>query len=479
MENDDKIATTELNYSDHIRTILHQQLANPALVEMLNEFHPFDIASTLLDIEPDIRKYVFRQLPIAIAANIFEHFEHADQINFIKELDAHLALSIIDHMETDDAVDLLQYLEDQDEDIDFVNLLSPKKRAELKRYWSYEDDEIGSVMSNSFIELAASMTVRDAMKKVTGIAGETAYISILFVVEKQKLVGWLRLKTLIIARANEIVAEIMESRILSAKPKDDKEAVAQMLSEYGVSSLPIVDDEGHMVGIVTHDDLMDVIADAKNEDYVRFAALTTEDIDLRYESVRTAVKKRLPWLSVLLGLSLFTAVILSFFEGIFSGSLGAKLLAANLAIYLPLILDMSGNTGTQSLAVMIRYLSTNKTDLDRAAIRKYLLRELATGIAQGLMLGILIFFVILGSNWISKGSFQETRTLLTAGVTAGSIAIALVVSTVLGAFVPLLMTRLKIDPAVASGPFITTISDIVTLIIYYSISLAILLPFYA
>jgi len=139
---------------------------------------------------------------------------------------------------------------------------------------------------------------------------------------------------------------------------------------------------------------------------------------------------------------------------------------------------MSGNTGTQSLAVMIRYLTVNKDAITKEQVRKHMRRELFTGILQGLSLGVLIFLVIAGSNWIFRGAFPEGRQLMTAVVTAGSIAVALIVSTVLGALIPLFMNKIKVDPAVASGPFITTVSDIVTLTLYYSISLAILLPLY-
>ncbi|MDZ4196893.1 MAG: magnesium transporter, partial [Candidatus Izemoplasmatales bacterium] len=357
------------------------------------------------------------------------------------------------------------------------NLLSPKKRAELKKYWSYEDHEIGSVMSNSFIELSISMTVKEAMKKVTSVAGQTDYISILYVVEKHKLVGYLKLKELIIARALQTIGDIMESRLITAYPQDDKEDVAQRLAEYGISSIPIIDSEHHIIGVATHDDLIDVISESKSEDYTKFAALSSAEIDFESEGIMASIKKRLPWLSILLGLSIVTSFILSLFEGQLSSSAGAMRLAASLAIYLPLILDMSGNTGTQSLAVMIRYLSSQHEKISRKEIYRHMRRELGTGVVQGIILGIVICGIILVTQWISKGAIDHL-SWMTALVTSGSICIALIVSTVMGAFIPLFMDKVHIDPAVASGPFITTISDIITLTLYYSISLALLLPLY-
>jgi len=316
------------------------------------------------------------------------------------------------------------------------------------------------------------------MKKVTTVAADTEYISILYVVEKQKLTGYLRLKDLIIARANQTIGEIMETRVISAHPHDDKESVAQLIQDYGVSSLPIVDDNFHIVGLVTYDDLMDIISESKSEDYAKFAALSTGEIDHRSETVFKSVKKRLPWLSILLGLSMITSIILSFFEDALTGSIGAKLLAAQLAIYLPLILDMSGNTGTQSLAIMIRYLTTNKNEITKKQIKKHMFREIGTGLVQGFIIALFVFGIIMLTGYLKPTVTIDSKTIITAIVTASAIMIALIISTILGALIPLIMNQLKIDPAVASGPFITTLSDIVTLTLYYSISLSILLPYY-
>ena len=478
MGNERIVLDNERDFVEEIILLIHSDIQEPDFLEQINEYHPYDIAQALFQVNKEERIKVFNILPIEMVSTIFERFDQNDQIEFIKELPTLFAVNIIDHMDSDDAVDLLQYLEDTDEDYDLVNLLSPKKRTELKKLWNYKDDEIGSTMSNSFIELTPSLTVKDAMKKVTTVAADTEYISILYVVEKQKLTGYLRLKDLIIARANQTIGEIMETRVISAHPHDDKESVAQLIQDYGVSSLPIVDDNFHIVGLVTYDDLMDIISESKSEDYAKFAALSTGEIDHRSETVFKSVKKRLPWLSILLGLSMITSIILSFFEDALTGSIGAKLLAAQLAIYLPLILDMSGNTGTQSLAIMIRYLTTNKNEITKKQIKKHMFREIGTGLVQGFIIALFVFGIIMLTGYLKPTVTIDSKTIITAIVTASAIMIALIISTILGALIPLIMNQLKIDPAVASGPFITTLSDIVTLTLYYSISLSILLPYY-
>lgn len=478
MEKEHRLFDEDRDFKQEILDILNTPLDQEDLMELLEEYHPYDISRAVLDEDVQKMNQIFNVIDITLSANIFEHFDHEDAIEIIRILPLQLAVKIIDHMDSDDAVDLLQYLHDEEEDLDIVSLLSPKKRAELKRLWDYKESEIGSSMSNSFIEFSKKMTVKDAMKRMIQKASETEFISIIYVVEKQKLVGYLKLKQLIVARAEELIEDIMETKIYYAHPHDDKEEVAMMMQDYGDSAMPIVDEDLHIVGIVTHDDLMDIISESKTEDYTKFAALSDSDIDLETESLLDGVKKRLPWLAILLGLSMVTSVILSFFEGHLTSSDGAKILAASLAIYLPLILDMSGNTGTQSLAVMIRFLSTSKKEITRKVITRYLLREVGTGIAQGLLLGVMIFAMMIVVNYIGSGNLFEYVSTMTALVTSASICIALIVSTLLGAVIPLFMDKLHIDPAVASGPFITTVSDIITLSLYYSISLAILLPLY-
>ncbi|MDD5293914.1 MAG: magnesium transporter [Candidatus Izemoplasmatales bacterium] len=465
------------DFSEEISTLIIDNQHNPTLEAMLDEYHPYDVSQAMMMVPSEVRTQVMRRFDLDFAASIVEHLEE-DAIICLQELPVEHAVKIIDHMESDDAVDLLQYLQVEGEEVDFLTLLSPKKRAELSKLWSYHEAEIGSKMSSSYIRLQMDMTVKEAMKYVIQTAASSEYISILYVISGHKLVGYLKLKTLIVARAEEKIADIMETRLIFSHPNENKEEVALKMQEYGESSMPIVDEKMHLVGIITHDDLMDIVAEAKSEDYARFAGLIDGEIDLERDTLGDSVKKRLPWLSILLLLSMVTSVILSFFEGALTTSQGAIILSSRLAIYLPLILDMAGNTGTQSLAVMIRYLTSSKREITFKSMRRYLLRELGTGLVQGLLIGAMIFLMISLTNGIISGTFFETRSIITGLVTAGSICIALVVSTVLGAIIPLVLNKIKIDPAVASGPFITTVTDIITLSIYYSISLALLLPLY-
>lgn len=465
--------TEELrDFQNEIHELIEQ---NPDNLEMeLEEYHLFDISRVVIDLDPETITEFFRHISADFSASIFEYLEEEEAEDIIKYLPESRIVKIIENMDLDEAVDLLKYL--NKEGLRLLNKINIKQRKEIMKIMAYEEDEIGAFMSDSFLTIDIHANVKEAMSHLTEEAHEVDYISILYVVDNKVLKGYLKLKDLIVARANEIIEDIMETRFPIALPTDDKETVAALMTETSESSIPIVNESGEIVGIITHDDLMDIVDLIEEEDYTRFAAISDAEIDIESSNLKKSVRSRLPWLTILLGLSMVTSIILSFFEHRLSGDNGSLLLASKLAIYLPLILGMAGNTGTQSLAVMIRYLTKNE-EVDREQIRYHLFRELRTGISQGLLIGAMIFGMVSITTLITAGTIAENDWIY-AGVTSFSIFIALTVSTSLGAFIPLLMTKLKIDPAVASGPFITTVSDIITLSIYYSISLMILLPLF-
>jgi magnesium transporter len=455
-----------------IRELIIQNPKN--LIIELEEYHIYDITQAVIELNPQEIKDFFSIIDADLQASIFEYLEEDEAEEIIKYLPENRLIEIICNMETDEAVDLLKYL--NHEGLRLLNKIPIDIRKELVKLMAYKEHEIGAFMSDSYLTIDINISVKDAMRKVTVEAHEVDYISILYVLENNTLVGYLRLKDLIVARANEVITDIMETRFPTIHPRDDKEVVSQVMNETNESSIPIIDETNHLLGIITHDDLMDIIALTEEEDYTKFAAISDTDIDLESSNLKNSVKSRLPWLTVLLGLSMITSIILAFFQGQLSSSQGAILLAAKLAVFLPLIQGMAGNTGTQSLAVMIRYLIKNEA-VDRKKIKKHLLRELRTGIIQGLIIGVLVFGMISLITIITDSSISNVN-MIYAVVTSVSISIALFVSTILGALIPVFMNKVNIDPAVASGPFITTVSDIITMTIYYSVSLAILLPLF-
>lgn len=471
----EEIIERSVEFTADITTILKENINNPNLETLLEEYHLYDIAKVLTDFPEDIIKAFFHTVSIEFAAEIIEYLDEDDATYIIKVIGDIDSAKIIADMDLDDAVDILKYLKKTGMRI--LKQIEPIRRKEILQVMLYDEDEIGAYLTDSYLTLQANITVKEAMKQVVSNAHDVDYISIIYIVDKNNLLlGFIKLKDLIIARADEQLSDLYKTRFPRVYPTDDKEYVASLMQETSESSIPVINEDGKMEGIITHDDLMDIISLVQEEDYTKFAALSDVEINLSTSNLRKSVKSRLPWLSILLGLSMITSIILSFFEANLSLNPGSRLLASKLAVYLPLILAMAGNTGTQSLAVMIRYLTKN-LDLDMTKIKKHILREFKTGVLQGLIIGILIFIMINLTNLIIYQVISRPN-LIYAIVTSGSIFIALLVSTTLGALIPLIMTRFKIDPAVASGPFITTISDIITLSIYYSMSLLILLPLY-
>ena len=471
----DEIMERNLEFKNEIITLILENIENTNLETLLEEYHLFDISQVLIELDDEIIKSFFKTVSTEFAAEIIEYLDEDDASYVVVIIGENKAAKIIYEMDLDDAVDLLKHLKKTGMRI--LRQIDAERRKELLQIMLYDEDEIGAYLTDSYLMLKANISVKEAMKQVVSQAHDTDYISIIYVVdEKETLLGYIKLKDLIVARAEEILEDIIKTRFPKVYPNDDKEYVASLMQETSESSIPVINEDGKMEGIITHDDLMDIISLAQEEDYTKFAGLGDIEINLEANNLKKSVKSRLPWLSILLGLSMITSVILSLFETNLSLTEGSRLLASKLAVYLPLILAMAGNTGTQSLAVMIRYLSKN-IEIDRVKIRKHILREIRTGLFQGMIIAILIFVMINTTNMIVYGEI-DTKNLIYSIVTSGSIFIALFISTTLGALIPLIMTKFKIDPAVASGPFITTISDIITLSIYYSISLLILLPLY-
>ncbi len=469
----DEVLERNDEFKNEISDIILENLTNTNLETLLLEYHLYDISQVIINFNEDDIKQFFLNISQEFAAEVIEYLDE-DQAKVIIDIIGEVeSAKIIQEMDLDDAVDLLKFLNKQGMRI--LRKIEANRRRSLLQLMLYDEDEIGAYLTDSFLKINNDINVKNAMKIVTTKAHDVDYISIIYVIDKNNcLEGYIKLKDLIVARGDEQISDIAKTRFPKVYPNDDKEYVASLMQETSESSIPVIDEDGHLEGIVTHDDLMDIISLAKEEDYTKFAGLGEVEINLNANTLKKSVKSRLPWLSILLGLSMITSIILSIFENFLSGPNGSTLLLSRLAVYMPLILAMAGNTGTQSLAVMIRYLSTNQ-ELEKAKIKKHLLRELKTGIVQGIIIAVLIFLMINITFYIVNNSF-ESRNIIYSLVVAFSVLLALFISTSLGAIIPLVMNKLKIDPAVASGPFITTISDIVTLSIYYSISLAILLP---
>ena len=430
---------------------LLQQGEIVAFRDQFLDLHPYDQGQFYEKVDPDIRQIIYQYLSPKELATIFEAIELDDEEYpiFIEEMDATYAAEMLGEMYTDDAVDVLNEL-DQDQTSHFLKIMDEEAAQDIRELLHYEQDTAGSIMTTEYVAVAENSNVRSAMTILRNEAQEAETIYYIFVVDDQnRLTGVLSLRDLIIAGEDTLIRDIRNERVVSVLVTDDQEDVAQVMRDYNFVALPVTNSRNEMLGIITVDDIIDVIDEEAEEDYSKFAGVS--DMETFDTSPFTAAKKRLPWLVCLLFLGMITANLVDLFTDTLSK-------VALLAAFIPLIGGTSGNSGTQALAVAVRGISNG--DTEKESKWKLVIREMLTGLVMGVICGIIAVSIVF---------FWKHEFIL--GLLVGvAICCSIVVATVAGAIIPLLMDRLKIDPAVASGPFITTLNDITSILIYLGIA---------
>ncbi|MDT8336984.1 MAG: magnesium transporter [Candidatus Izemoplasmatales bacterium] len=432
------------------------------LKEQLDLYYDYEIAKALLVLEPNSRKKLYRTLPIRKLTDVFEELTPEDAFSILKETNIETIVKIFKEMETDDLVDIIDVIDDREDRITYLSLIDVNKRVIIKSLLDFDQGLVGSIMNNDFIFISKRFTVKQAIKKVVSLAPEIEFIHNIFITDENGILeGAISLKELISAGYDQtqLIEDLMSINLKYVTPSTDIEDAIEIMKNYDFLLLPVVDKYNKLIGIISYDDILEALNEESDEDYSSLAGLSEVSIDEK-ETVFETIKKRLPWLIIILFINLFTSSIIIGFEG------QLKLLPT-LAIFMPLILDMAGNTGTQSLGIVIRLFATNQLD-HRKAISKHILNEFFTGLVNGLIIGVGLFIMVIIFNLIKGQDFSIGLTF--ALVVALSITIALIVATLAGTLVPLIINSLKIDPAVASGPFITTINDILSLLIYFGLA---------
>lgn len=419
--------------------------------EAFIDLHPYDQAVFFMEQDRDHRMKMYAYLSPEEMSDIMENIDIEDTEKFITEMDPHFSSMVIAEMAVDDAVDMLQELT-KDEVASFLTIMDKKPADEIKALLHYEDKTAGSIMTTEFISFVETRTAKETLEDMKKLAPEAETIYYTYVLdENKKLSGVLSLRDLIVADENELVRDIMSEKVVSVSVGMDQEEVAQMIRDYDFLALPVVDFQNHLLGIITVDDILDVIDEEASDDYSKFAALS--DVDTKDAGSVQAAKMRLPWLIILLFLGMITASLIDGFEATLEE-------VPIVAIFIPLIAGMAGNAGTQSLAVAVRGLAIGNYGKEKRL--QLIFREITTGVFVGGVSGIVVVLMI----YVWKGNFF-------LGLLVGiAILVTLTVATLSGALIPLIMDKLKIDPAVASGPFITTLNDITSVIIYFGMATA-------
>ncbi|AOM84509.1 magnesium transporter [Salisediminibacterium beveridgei] len=418
-------------------------------LELFLELHPTDQMELFLDLYDDKRPMFYEYLAAEEFAEIFQGLELDAQHDVILELDKTYAAQMFNYMQSDDVADFIGELEDQDAK-NILKAMDKEEADEVLELLSYPDESAGSLMTKEFVSIYAHQEVQQVMADLRekGIDAETIYY--LYVVDdKGKLVGVVSLRNLITVPLDEVVENIMSTRIVSVEAHTDQEEVAKLISDYDLLAAPVVTSTNELIGIITVDDVIDVLEEEATEDFGEIAAAKgATDVNM---TSFAAAKKRSPWIIMLMFFGLITAGVIGQFEE----TLEEIVL---LAVFIPLIMDSAGNTGTQSLAVMVRSLATGS--FEKKGLWNTIRREFGTGIMLGLICAITLMIIVP----FIYGSY------MLAFVVGLSLFLTLSIATIVGAVVPVIITKLKLDPAIASGPFITTVNDVLGLMIYFTIA---------
>ena len=451
------------NYVEELLEILRSSLAADELQDQISDYHESDIADAFEQLTEEERRRLYPLLGPEWIAEIFTYIEDPDE--YLKELDLGQAAQVLSYMDSDDAVDVLDELDDTTQE-KLVGMMDEESSHDIKMLQSYEDDEVGSLMTTNFIVIHENLTIRQAMRELIRQAGENDNISTVYVIDKNdQFYGAIDLKDLIIAREKDALEDIISTSYPYVTDHEKIDDCIEQIKDYAEDSIPVLTEDKQLIGVITAQDLVEVVDDAMGEDYAKLAGLTAEE-DLE-ETTTESMKKRLPWLVILLFLGLAVSTVVGVFETVVA-------VLPIVMCFQSLILDMAGNVGTQSLAVTIRVLmDENLTAGEKVGL---VFKEMKVGFFNGLFLGIMAFIFIGLYIWLLKGN-PVVHAFVISGCVGFSLMAAMVISSLVGTLIPMFFHKIKIDPAVASGPLITTVNDLVAVVIYYGMVWILLIHF--
>ena len=441
-------------YSE-LAELFRSEKTDEEILDFLLNYHKNDIADMMAGMTEEERKRLYHLLGAQKVAEIFKYIEEPRK--YIRELSVESAARVISEMDSDDAVDLLEDL-DPEEKEQIVRMLDEDARKDVKMLLSYDEEEIGSCMTTNYICIPEELTIKQAMSELVKQAGENDNIMTIYVVdEKGVFAGAIDLKDLIRARENTHLEDLVLKSYPYVTDHEKIEDCIDELVDYAEDSIPVLSEEGKILGVITAYDIVEAVDEEMGEDYAKLAGLTAEE-DLE-ETTFQSMKKRLPWLIILLFLGMVVSSVVGIFETVVA-------VIPIVMCFQSLILDMAGNVGTQSLAVTIRVLMDE--NLNRKDKFGLILKEMRIGFANGLFLGIMAFVFIGLYVCFIKGN-ALSYSFLISGCVGVSLMLAMVISSLVGTTIPLLFHKIKVDPAVASGPLITTVNDLVAVVTYYGL----------
>ena len=437
---------------DSIKELLENKQYT-SLRQALSEINDADIAVVLENLDEEDRLKVFRILPKSMAADVFSYLELENQQMIITSLADKEAAGIINNLMADDATDLLEEMP-----ANIVKKLLANATAEVRRdinhLLQYPEDSAGSIMTVEFLDLKEHLTVQEAIERIRKQGVDSETINICYVLDQSRmLIGTVALRYLLLSEPDAIIGEIMHENVISVNTLMDQEEVARQFQKYDFTAMPVVDNENRLVGIITVDDIVDILQEEATEDIEKMAAITPSDKPYLRTSVWETWKNRIPWLLLLMLSATFTGSIIASFEEALSS-------CVILTAYMPMLMGAGGNAGSQSSVAIIRSLSLNEVRFKDWL--KVLWKESGVAILCGITLAIASF---------AKLMLFDQLTLAVALVVSVSLALTVLIAKIVGCMLPLLAKKIGFDPAVMASPFITTIVDALSLLIYFAIAM--------
>lgn len=448
--------TEEISIGDRISE-LYEEKKYGAIRDIFLEMNPYDIAELLNDLPINQAAVFFRLLPKELAADTFVEMDSDIQSEMIQKFSDSEIRDVMDELYLDDAVDIVEEMPANVVKRILANT-DASTRAMINRILQYPEDSAGSLMTVEYVSLRKNMTVSDALTRIrrTGIDKETIYTN--FVTEYNRtLIGVVSARALLLNESDALIEDIMETNIISVKTHTDKEEVAQMFSNYNLYVLPVVDDENRLTGIITVDDAMDVMEEEATEDIEKMAAIRPSDKPYLQTSAWQTYLQRIPWLMLLMISAIFTSVIITRYERALETTI-------ILSACMPMLMDTGGNCGGQASVTIIRALSLG--DVEFSDILRILWKEFRVGILCGVSLAIVNFVKMMIQYPDSSFAVKMVVSL--------SLFLAIIVAKLIGCLLPMLADKIGFDPAVMSSPFITTIVDALSLLIYFSLAVVIM-----
>lgn len=446
---------TEITKLDTSRFLLPEVIEllqeDPSQIpEALSDLHPADVGEIINNLPVELVPRLLDAFPLEKAADFFEYTSEPVRLKVLTMMDQRKAAALLDHMEPDEQANLVSQLP-EDLQQELLKRLTPQNQEEARQILQYPENTAGRIMTTEYIAVGSRSSVRDAIEAVkVGLPTRETYHNV-YVIDSGILHGVLSIRELLLANEADPVGSIMNRQVISVQPEMDQEQVARLISKYDLLSMPVVDSSGKMLGVVTVDDIIDVLIEEDTEDAQKLGAVEPFEYPYFQTGFWTIIRKRASWLVVLFIGELFTANALKHYEGTLESMM-------SLVLFIPLIISSGGNSGSQSSTIITRSLATGDIRLSNAP--SVGIRELLSGLTLGLILGVIGFFRVM---------FWESNQVTAAIVGLSLVGVVMIGSTI-GALLPMLLKKCGFDPAVSSAPFIASFVDVCGIIIYFSIA---------